>query len=86
MNVKNKLIEEGINLGKALKEKNVAHYAKTKIHIILEPYSTINDKIECLLDFSVKCDKELPTEIISGENREKDIQLYIAGVIKELNK
>lgn len=86
MNVNDKLFEKGVSLGKALKNKDNKHYAKNRLHNVLEPYVTINDKIEWLLEFAVNCDKELPMEIIGGENREKDIEVYIAGVVNGLNK
>lgn len=46
MNVNDKLFEKGVSLGKALKNKDNKHYAKNRLHNVLEPYVTINDKIE----------------------------------------
>lgn len=86
MEVGEVLLAKGMELGLALKNKNAEHYAKAKMHNALEPYATMDDKIQCLLEFAVSCGKELPMEIISGENRERDIRFYMAGVSNGLVK
>lgn len=84
MKVNYELILKGLELGKAIKSKNAVNYARTKIHKVLEPYATMNDKIECLLEFAVSCNKELPMEIIGGENKENDIRFFMVGVVNGL--
>lgn len=81
----NDIAKSGFGLGITLRNKGLKVESKNILSRALTDYSTYEDKLHCLLRLAEKVDKSIPFSIIEEDNN-KDLRMYMLGVLNGLNK